>query len=138
MLLQWSKSFMLMTLEDIILKINEQVPEAENTENHKMELSVTKDGVEINEPKIAADIQNAFIGILQSSTPTECYTFIQNMLSLNHYRDSTRGLWATDMNDFINEHREKLFKLEVHDAMPGWISKGGRLSDSEDEQDDDY
>lgn len=41
-----------MTLEDIILKINEKVPAAENMDNHEMGLHVTPDGIEINEPRL--------------------------------------------------------------------------------------
>lgn len=125
-----------MKLEEIILRINQRVPEIGNMDKHNMELQVTQNGIKVIESKIALDIKKAFIEVLNDLNAAECYSLIQNLLSLNHYRDSTQGLWATDITEFIDQHREKLFKLQFTE-MPGWIVKGKRLRDLGDDEDDD-
>jgi hypothetical protein len=121
------------TLTNIILAINEKLPAAEVMENHNMELSVTDDGVELSQPIIAADIQNTFISVLEELSAKDCYFFLQHLLALKHYQEATSGMWATDMEDFIELHKDSLIQLEFLEAQPGWISKSPPISNDEDE-----
>ena len=62
------------------------------------------------------DLESTCEHLVSFSTPSEMNRYIrillENIKDLQHYRDTTTGLFATDNLEFISEHKEVLFELE--------------------------
>lgn len=123
-----------MEIRDIILKINQQVPEATAESMMETTLKVTDSGVKELPPSVIGKVKSAFVDIMNKLPEDAFDQFLQYLIALEYHRNATAGLHATQVPMAFEElpQRNLLFELNFPDNLRGWA-----VADSKPEKDED-
>ncbi|WP_207428776.1 hypothetical protein [Pedobacter sp. SYSU D00535] len=126
-----------MEVRELVLKINEMVPAAPQ-EIHHLQLNVSTEGVAASAPAITGQVKKAFMKIVNRMDDDAFDAFLQHLLLLEHHRNTTEGLWATDEpNKFRNSAQfEHLFQLKFISGSRAWVGDRTPHSESEENNED--
>ncbi|WP_207422877.1 hypothetical protein [Desertivirga brevis] len=128
-----------MEVKDIILKINQLVPQATPQNMLETSLKVTEEGVKEVPPEIIGDVKDAFVKIMKGLSNEKFDEFLQYLIALEYHRNVTVGLHATQVPLAFEQLPQKnlLFELNFPQDLRGWAEPDHKSENNDNSQDDD-